>query len=251
MKKISVITCTYNSEAYLRECIESVLSQAYINLEYIVVDGGSTDSTIEIIKSYGNRISHWLTEPDKGIYDAINKGIRLASGDLVGILNSDDYLADSNVIGRVAEAFDKSNAKVVFADIDFVDNATRKVVRHYSSRFFRPWMFRFGFQPAHPTFYTYRSYFKSIGYYRTDLKIAGDFELLLRFLLTKRLPYSYINDTWVKMRMGGVSTSGIRSVLRLNREIKDACRSNGLYVNDLMIYSKYLVKWWGFIRKKK
>ena len=248
---VSIITATFNSEKYLRSCIESVIEQDYLDIEYIIVDGKSTDSTLEIIKLYKSKISTWISEPDQGIYDAINKGIMLAKGDIVGILNSDDLFFDKNVVSRIVNAFKNIDTEIIFADIDFIENYNnKKVIRHYSSKHFKPWMFRFGFQPAHPTFYTYRKNFDQYGYYRTDLKIAGDFELLLRFVYKRGLSYKYINDSWVKMRIGGASTSGIKSIIKLNKEILIACRMNNLYTNIFLIYLKYAIKWWGFVFKK-
>lgn len=249
--RISVITVVYNNQETIGNAIESVISQTYKDIEYIIVDGGSTDSTLSIIKSYGGKISKWVSEKDKGIYDAINKGITLATGDIVGILNSDDFFADNTVVDRIARPFmsDKS-LQAVYSDVLFVQrkNAS-KSVRYYSSKNFRPFMFRFGFQPAHPTFYARKDIFETLGYYRTDLKISGDFELLLRLLHVNKIKTCYVRDIWVKMRVGGVSTSGLNSLIKLNNEILYACKVNAMYTNKLMIYSKYLIKWWGFLMK--
>ncbi len=245
--KISLITVTYNSEKYLRHCINSVLEQDYADIEYIIIDGGSSDGTVDIIKSYSSKISKWISEPDAGLYNAINKGILLATGEIVGILHSDDFLADKQVITRVAAAFSNNKADIIFADVDYVSPDLTKTKRHYSSEFFRPWMFRFGFQPAHPTFYTYRENFFKYGLYREDMEISGDFELLLRYLYIHQLPYGYVKDTWVKMRTGGVSSSGFKNKLKLNMEIVRSFELNGLYTNFMLVISKYIFKWWGFI----
>ena len=249
--KVSIITATYNSNKFLETCICSVMAQDYPDIEYILIDGGSTDSTQSIINKYSNNIVKWISEPDTGIYDAINKGIKLASGDIVGVLNSDDFFSDDSVISRIVKSFKDDEAlEIVYADVSFVVRENiNKSVRHYSSRYFRPYMFKFGFQPAHPSLYVKRGLFEKFGYYRTDLKIAGDFELLLRFLLKNKLSYKYISDVWVKMRIGGVSTSGIKSILQINNEIIKAHKINGIYTNIIFTYSKYIVKWWGFLRK--
>lgn len=249
--KVSIITATYNSNKFLESCICSVMAQDYPDIEYILIDGGSTDSTQSIINKYSNNIVKWISEPDTGIYDAINKGIKLASGDIVGVLNSDDFFSDDSVISRIVKSFKDDEAlEIVYADVSFVVRENiNKSVRHYSSRYFRPYMFKFGFQPAHPSLYVKRGLFEKFGYYRTDLKIAGDFELLLRFLLKNKLSYKYISDVWVKMRIGGVSTSGIKSILQINNEIIKAHKINGIYTNIIFTYSKYIVKWWGFLRK--
>lgn len=250
--KISLITVTYNSARTIKDTIASVLSQTYHDIEYIIIDGASKDNTMEIIQTFDSSLIKVVSEPDKGIYDAINKGIKLATGEVVGILNSDDFFADSTVVERIVGEFTRDPLlSAVYSDVVFVEKTdTSNVVRYYSSKRFRLGMFKFGFQPAHPTFYAKRKLFEMYGYYRTDLKIAGDFELLLRFLLVKKIQFKYINDVWVKMRVGGASTSGISSVLKLNREIIHACKDNGVYTNVAMVYLKYSVKWWGFINKK-
>lgn len=247
--KVSIITISYNSGLFIEDCIKSVLSQTYPNLEYIIVDGASTDSTLQIVRSFENGVHTVISEPDSGIYDAINKGLKLATGDIVGVLNSDDVFTDANVVERIVKEF--VDIDIVFSDVQFVkQNDLNEVVRHYSSKFFKPWMFKYGFQPAHPTFYAKRELFEKFGNYRTDLKIAGDFELLLRFLKKSKVPYKYVKDIWVKMRVGGVSTSGLSSVIKLNNEIVKAHEVNSLSTNRMFVYSKYLIKWWGFIKKK-
>jgi glycosyltransferase involved in cell wall biosynthesis len=250
--KISIITICYNSEFYIRDCIHSVLSQSYSDIEYILIDGSSKDNTLKIINEYKDKIDIFLSESDSGIYEAINKGISLSSGEIIGVLNSDDFFADNHVISRMVTSFQENKElDAIYADVQFVErNSINKVVRNYSSRFFKTWMFRFGFQPAHPTFYAKRELFGNYGYYRTDLKIAGDFELLLRFMKKNQIRFKYINDIWVKMRIGGVSTSGLASILKLNNEILEAHKINHLYTNKIFVYSKYLIKWWGFIKRK-
>lgn len=249
--KISVITVTYNSEKYLEHCIQSVLSQSYKNVEYIIIDGASNDSTIDIVNSFEGKISHVLSEPDGGIYDAINKGIRLATGDVIGILNSDDFFSNNSVLEEVAKEFNNSRIlDALYADVAFVDRQTgEQILRYYSSKMFKPWMFRFGFQPAHPTFYVRKRVFERLGLYRVDMKIAGDFELLARFILKGNVKYKYIQQQFVSMRVGGVSTSGLKSLRLLNSEISNSLKINNIYTNKIFIYSKYLFKWWGYIFK--
>ncbi|MEO5911185.1 MAG: glycosyltransferase family 2 protein [Pelobium sp.] len=251
MIKVSVITVVFNNEKTIAYSINSVINQHYSNIEHIVIDGNSSDDTLQEIKKFETSIHTIISEPDQGIYDAINKGIKLASGDVIGILNSDDFFADNFVINRIVEEFkrDKELA-AIYSNVTFVkrDNV-EKIKRTYSSKYFRTWMLRFGFQPAHPTFYAKRELFDKYGLYRTDLKIAGDFELLTRFLLKKKIKFRYIDDIWVKMRAGGASTSGMKSVIKINQEIIKALKYNNIYSNLIFVYSKYLFKWWGFIRK--
>jgi glycosyltransferase involved in cell wall biosynthesis len=249
--KVSIITVVYNNEC-IGTAIESVIRQDYPFIEYIVVDGGSTDRTLDIISAYRNRIQKVVSEPDLGIYDAINKGIKMATGDIVGLLHADDFLADDQVISRIVRVFgEHPGLKAAYADVVFTHrDDLSKVTRYYSSRHFKPWMFKFGFQPAHPTFYAERKLFEQLGLYSTQYKIAGDFELLMRFLYIHKVNTLYVRDVWVKMRMGGVSTAGVKSLLKLNGEILHACKSNEVYTNMLMVYSKYMVKWWGFCFRK-
>jgi len=190
--KISIITVCYNSEKYIQSTIESVLNQTYENIEYIVIDGCSNDGTVTIIKEYESKFNgrmKWISEPDKGIYDAMNKGIKMATGDVVGILNSDDFYIENTVIEQVADTFTQNKeTQIVFGDVLFVkpDNLD-KTVRYYRSKNFTPKRFRFGFMPAHPTFFTYKTNFDKIGYYKIKYTIAADFELLLRFMLLNKL----------------------------------------------------------------
>jgi glycosyltransferase involved in cell wall biosynthesis len=249
--RVSVITVSYNCADTIADTINSVLSQTYPSVEYIIMDGGSTDGTAEIVKSYGDRITKFVSAPDNGIYDAINKGIRIASGDIVGVLHSDDFFCNENIIGQVASAFMENETDAVFGDIRFVDRKdTTKIVRYYSSKNFRISRFRFGYMPAHPSFYVRRSLFEKLGYYKTDYKIAADYELVLRYLLINRIRYIYINLPFVSMRTGGVSNKSFKSHIILNREIAKACRENGVYTNYILIYLKYFTKIFEFAGKR-
>lgn len=252
---VSIITVSFNSSATISDTIKSVLSQSYTNIEYIIIDGSSIDNTIDLVNSFGHKISKFVSEPDLGIYDAINKGIRLAKGDIVGILNSDDFFYDNNVIEKVVRAFDEYDIDAVFGDVQFVDPInTAKRVRFYSSKHFNISKFKFGFMPAHPSFYAKRSLFETFGYYKTDYIIAADFELLIRFLAIKQIRYKYLEMICVSMRTGGVSTKSIKSNFILNKEIVRACRENNIRTNYFYIYSKYFTKvfeLFGNIKTKK
>ena len=244
--KISIITVTYNSASTLRGSIESVLNQSYSDIEYIIVDGLSKDNTVDIIKEFEpmfNGRLRWVSEKDKGMYDAMNKGIRMATGDVVGILNSDDFYHRNDVIAEITKGFNDKNVEATFADVRFVNPSDLdKTVRYYSSKNFTPNRFRFGFMPAHPSFFTYKKNFETFGYYQTDYKIAADYELLTRFLYTHRLKYKYLPLDVMKMRTGGMSTASWKSNVILNKEIVRACKENGIYSNMFILLLKYFVK---------
>lgn len=244
--KISLITVTFNSGETLRDTIQSVLSQSYSNIEYIVVDGLSVDNTIEIIQEYEQQFTgrlKWISEKDAGLYDAMNKGIRMATGDIVGIINSDDFYHRKDVLSKVAEAFQNEEIEVVYGDVRFVNpHNLDKTVRYYSSKNFSLKRFRYGFMPAHPTFFTYRKNFETIGYYKTDYRIAADYELLIRFLYIYRLKAKYIPIDFMKMRTGGISTASLKSNFLLNREIVRACSDNGIWTCMPLLFLKYFVK---------
>ncbi|EGF55990.1 glycosyltransferase family 2 protein [Bacteroides fluxus] len=243
---ISLITVTFNSAASLRYTIQSVLSQSYPNIEYIIIDGASKDDTVSIIKEYEPKFygrMRWISEPDKGLYDAMNKGIRMATGDIVGIINSDDFYHRTDVMAKVVNVFQDEAVQTVYGDVRFVNSDNLdKTVRYYSSKNFFPKLFRYGFMPAHPTFFTYRRYFEEFGYYKTDYKIAADYELLIRFLYTHKLKSKYLPLDFMKMRTGGTSTASIKSNILLNKEIVRACRENGIWTCMPLLFLKYFIK---------
>lgn len=244
--KISIITATYNSEATVKDTIESVLRQTHSDIEYIIVDGKSKDGTIETVKRYepefGGRMK-WISESDKGIYDAMNKGIRMATGDVVGILNSDDFYTRDNVLEHINRAFEQNDVDAVYADIHFVDDGNlEKTVRYYSSKVFRRWLMRLGFMPAHPSFYMKRECFDRIGLYDTSYRIAADFEFLLRAIFINRIRTKYLEEDFVTMRTGGVSTSGLGSHKMIMKEHLRAFRENKVYTNWLLLSLRYVYK---------
>lgn len=259
-KRISIITVAYNSATTLRQTMDSVLRQEYTNYEYVVVDGGSTDNTVELLtsfearfKNYANRCAaegkavptfRWVSEPDNGMYDGLNKGIRMATGDVVGILHSDDFYRRTDIFGKINEAFaEDPDLEAVYGNVRFVrpDNL-EKTVRYYSSRKWRPSLFRYGFMPAHPSFFEIRENFEKYGYYRTDYYIAADFDLLIRHLYLHRAKTKYLPIDFVVMRMGGRSTAGLRSKIVLNTETVRACRENGIWTCQPLLYMKYFSK---------
>lgn len=248
--KISIITVVRNNKNTISYAIDSVLNQTYKDIEYIIIDGASTDGTVEIVKSYGNRITKFISEPDKGLYDAMNKGIALVTGDIVGILNSDDFYIDEYVIEKVVNEFELKGVDSIYADLIFVkpDNLD-KIVRYYDSSYFTPEKFAYGWMPAHPTFFVKKEIYEKYGIFKTDYKIAADYELLVRFFAKNKITYYYIKEPLVKMRLGGASTSGIKSNYILNKEIIRACKENNIYTNWLMILSKYPKKILGLFKK--
>jgi glycosyltransferase involved in cell wall biosynthesis len=241
--KISILTVSYNSAKTIESTIQSVRAQDHNDIEYIVVDGASTDGTLEIIKAHEGTVQRWVSEPDKGIYDAMNKAILMAQGDVIGVLNSDDFYSDSSILSQVAEAFANPDVDAVYGDLVFVDPENlNRVVRTYSSSHWKPKKFAWGFMPAHPTFFVRRKYYEQYGLFKTDYKIAADYELLIRFLYVHRLRYKYLPQKMVVMRKGGVSSRNWKSNVILNDEIMRGCRENGIYTNPFMIYSKYFRK---------
>lgn len=241
--KVSIITVVYNGQATIADAIQSVLSQDYPDIEYIVIDGASTDGTQQVVQSFGDRIAKFISEPDCGIYDAMNKGITLATGDVVGILNADDFYADSTIISSVVNQFQQNSVDSIFGDLIYVrsDNLD-KIVRYYSSAKFHPGQFAYGWMPAHPTFFVKRSAYEQYGLFKTDYKIAGDYELLTRFLAKHKLSYRYVPKVMVKMRTGGVSTMNWKSNWILNCEIIRGCAENGIQTNLPKVLSKYFTK---------
>lgn len=245
MMKVSVITVAYNSGATIADTLESVLNQTYNDIECIVVDGKSRDNTMDIVKSFiprfGGRIKV-LSEKDEGIYDAMNKGICMSTGDVVGILNSDDYFTSPDVVEKMVSAF-SDGVDAVYGDVHFIRDSRRDVVvRYYSSRPFRRFMLRFGFMPAHPSLYVRREVYDRVGLYKTNYHIGSDFEMMVRLFHTFRINTRYIPLDFVTMRMGGRSTKDISSRRTLLREDTMACRENGIRTNQLVMACKYVFK---------
>jgi len=242
---ITVITVVFNGVETLENTIRSVIDQAYGNVEHIIIDGGSTDGTTDILRKYDDHIAYWVSEKDTGIYDAMNKGIALARGEYVGMLNADDYFADPSSLGKIVGRLEESDADAVFSCLDIVapDNPDR-VLRKYRISRFSPFMLRIGVMPPHPTFYCKKSCYEKAGPYRTDYRIAADFEMMVRLLLRYRATWSFIDETTVKMRAGGLSSGGIKSSWIVNREIIRACTENGLYTNMFMLALKLPIRLW-------
>ena len=245
--KVSIITASYNSADTILDTIVSVQKQSYKNIEHIIVDGASKDDTLNVVKSAGHN-GPLISEPDKGIYDAMNKGIKAATGDIVGILNSDDHFYNDDVIATVVKAFEEQQVDATVGDVIFINKEnTAKIVRRYSAVKWKLSKFVWGYMPPHPSFFAKRHLFQELGFYKTDYKIGADFELLVRYLLVNKISWAYLPLVTTKMLMGGASTKNINSIITLNKEIARACKENGLYTNYAMIYSKYLFKPFEFL----
>jgi glycosyltransferase involved in cell wall biosynthesis len=244
--KVSIITVSFNSAKTIADTIDSVLSQDYPEIEYIIVDGDSTDGTVDIIRQNENRISRWISEKDQGMYDAMNKGIAMATGDVIGILNSDDVYMNTHVITDLMHLMKTQNTEVVFADLILVDSSNQnKVIRYYDSGRFHPNKFKFGWMPAHPTVFVKRELYQKVGKFSTTYQIAADYEMLIRMLAIEKASYAYFPKPVVRMRAGGASTSGISRNWILNQEIIRACKENGIYTNLFMLLLKVPAKLWG------
>lgn len=224
--KISIITVSYNSSKTIKDTFDSILSQAYNNIEYIVVDGDSKDSTINIIKEYkqkfvGRNIEFkWISEKDKGLYDAMNKGIKMATGDIVGIINSDDVYNQNNILEKVVNEFQETNALSVYGDLVYVEeNNLDKITRYWKSGKYNNKCFLFGWMPPHPSFFVKREVYENYGKFRLDMGTAADYEIMLRFIHKNKISVSYISEVIVRMRLGGASNANL--FVRLKANLKD------------------------------
>ena len=243
----SIIVPVRNMSDTIVRTLESIINQDYPDYEIIVIDGCSTDDTMDRLSDYANQIAHLVSETDSGVYDAINKGISLTCGSVVGILNGDDYYSHSQVLSLYAEKFDEPHVGIVYGDLEFFPrNDPSKTIRSYSSENFNPRKLRFGWMPPHPTVFVRSEVYRKVGPYRTDYRISADYEFLIRAMITHAIPYDRIDSVVIRMQYGGLSTSGLRASFRLNKEIIRACRDNNLETNWLFIMSKIPAKLWEF-----
>jgi glycosyltransferase involved in cell wall biosynthesis len=248
---VSIITVVFNNSDCIRNAIESVVCQDYPSIEYIVIDGSSTDGTIEVIKEYQDKISVFISETDKGVYDALNKGVEHASGDVVAILHSDDQFCNTCIVSDMINKMGESNAEFCFSDMVIVDNVSGKILRYYMANYFKRWMFRIGWMPPHPTCFIKRSLFDEFGMYSTDYKIAGDFDLLVRFFYGRKIRWVYLNQVSVKMAEGGLSNSGWKSKKLIMNEISCSLHSNGVWSLSIFQLIRYLIRLMEIIIKPK
>lgn len=252
--KISVITATWNSGKTVEDTIMSVLKQTYTNVEHIIKDGGSIDNTVAICEDYKKKLyssvddscdkvktMKIVSEKDGGIYDAMNKGIEMASGDVIGILNSDDFYTSKDVLAKVAAEFETNpELEVVYGDIHFVKAENlEKCTRYFSSRLFRPWLLRFGFMPAHPSCYVRKEVYEKYGLYDLDYRTSSDFEWIARLFAKYKVKTKYMNMDFVTMREGGETTAGIEAKKKVNQDIARSLKKHGIYTNQLFQMIRY------------
>lgn len=250
--KISIITATFNSSPHIAHCLESVNKQTHPDIEHIIVDGASNDNTLDIINATPSRVEKIVSEPDNGIYDAMNKGIKLATGDIVGILNSDDFYATNTIIERVANTFLEKKTESVYGNLDFVAaKNTSKIIRQWKSTPYVKGSFRKGWHPPHPTFFVRREVYEKLGSFDVSFNVSADFELMLRFFEKGKITSHYIDDTFVIMRYGGESTGSIKKILLGNRNIIKAFKKNGIDVGSFYTLKRLGNKALQFIKRKK
>lgn len=240
--KISIITVVYNNVSNIENCIKSVISQDYLDIEYIVIDGGSKDGTIEIIEKYQNQVQTFISESDDGIYDALNKGINHSNGEFIAILHSDDVFYSEHVVSDMVIQITKTRAEFCFSNMIIINSSSHKVSRYYKANFFKKWMFRIGWMPPHPTCFIKKELFNEFGLYSTQYKIAGDFELLVRFFYGRKIKWSYLDCITVKMLSGGVSNSGWRSKVLIHKEISKSLKSNDVWSLSIFQLIRYPIR---------
>ena len=246
--KVSIITIAYNSAETIEDTINSIVTQNYSNLEYIIIDGGSTDKTLSIVDKFKDSITTIISEPDKGIYDAMNKGVQNATGDIVGILNSDDIYANKKVVTHIVKAIGTKDS--IYADLMYVDrDNTDKVTRYWKSGKYRKGIFKSGWMPPHPTFFIKKSCYNQYGTYNLQLKSAADYELMLRMLHKHNISVAYLPEVITKMRVGGQSNATLVNRIKANKEDKLAWSINDLKPGPLTLIMKPVRKISQFFKK--
>lgn len=241
--KITIITAVLNNREFIEECITSVLNQTYKAIEYIIIDGGSTDGTAEIIKRHENNISKWVSGPDSGVYHALNKGLQLASGDIIGLLHSDDFYAHDKVIETVASQMKNRNIDSCYGDLLYVSRYNiENIIRHWKSSPYKQGLFRKGWMPPHPTFFVKREIYEKYGLFNTNFRIAADYELMLRFLEKYRISTYYIPEVLIKMRLGGASNKSLKNLFIKSSEDYKAWKVNNLNGGLFTIFLKNFSK---------
>jgi glycosyltransferase len=246
---ISIITICFNNEADIRPTLESVVNQTYLGIEYIIVDGSSTDNTLAIVNEYNDKISKIISEPDKGLYDAINKGIRNATGDVVGLIHAGDRLYDNDVIAKIAKYFEKNEIDALYGHSKIVNNKN-EVVRINKSPKFKKVLFKQGWFPSHQSFYAKRELFQKYGFYNLKYRIAADYELLLRLLYYNDVKVSLLDEYIILFSLGGTSTKSLHNIYSLNKECFQAWKDNGYSMPLYIVSIKLLRKIPQFVKAK-
>lgn len=242
LPKFSIITVVFNNERTIPDTVKSVATQTYTDVEYLVIDGQSTDGTLARLKECGGAVTRLISEPDQGIYDAMNKGIALASGEIIGFINADDFYASSDVLAKVAAVFNDPNVDACYGDLCYVGrNDTSTVVRYWKSSTFHPGAFEVGWCPPHPTFFVRREIYERFGGFDLSYKIAADVELMMRFLEVHRVRAKYIPEVLVQMRMGGTTNRSLSNIVKQNNEILRALRQHGLRSSVLRLLASKVV----------
>ncbi|WP_020607611.1 glycosyltransferase family 2 protein [Spirosoma spitsbergense] len=248
--KVSIITVVYNGASFIQDCIKSILNQTYPDIEYIIIDGQSTDGTVEIVQSYGTKIAHFISEPDKGLYDAMNKGIGLATGEVIGLLNADDFYRHNRVIENMVATFERTGSDAVYGDMLYVDrNDPQKLKRYWRSGWYHDNAFLWGWMPGHLSFFAKRLLYEKHGAFRLDMKSAADYELMLRFIHKNKARLAYMDEVTIVMRAGGISNSSLKNRLRANREDQTAWQLNNLKPYFFTFWLKPLRKLKQYISK--
>ncbi len=243
MTKVSIITVVFNAAGLIEQCISSVFDQSYGNIEYIIVDGGSTDGTVEVIKKYEQRISKWISAPDKGLYYALNKGLQMASGEITGFLHADDVYANNRIVETVVSEMTEYNVDGYYGDLLYVDRYNvEKIVRYWKSSPYYDGLFKKGWMLPHPTLFLKRDIYNRYGFFNTDFRIAADYELMLRFFEKHKVSLHYIPEVFIKMRVGGVSNRSLKNIFRKTSEDYKAWKVNNLSGGWYTILLKNITK---------
>lgn len=249
--KVSIITTCFNCETTIEKTINSVLSQDYNDIEYIMIDGGSNDKTLEIINKYRTKITTIVSENDDGIYDGINKGIKLSNGNIISLIHGNDVFKDDKIISKVADFFKKNPAmEIMLSDLAFKKNMnSNHITRYYSAKNFKSWMLRIGYSPPHLSAFFRQSVINKVGYYNTRFKIAGDFDYFVRCFLKFKLQFKYFEECLIFMSTGGKSGKNFNSYLISSKEINNSLKSNNFYSNIFLSFLRFPIKVFQFILK--
>ena len=239
---VSVITAVYNNVDQVGAAIEAVLAQDYPNIEHVIIDGGSTDGTLDVIAQYRDRLAAFVSEPDSGLYDALNKGIRKANGRFIAFLHSDDSFQDGQVISSMVRRMVEQGAEFCCSDVVIVDQETDRILRYYRAGYFRRWLFRTGWMPPHPGCMFSRALHDEFGLYSTEFKIAGDFDFMVRMFFGRDIKWTYLNQISMRMRQGGLSNSGFASKRLIANELNRSLKQNGVWAPPILQAARYLIR---------